>query len=120
MTIGLGTSIINATGSNGLAYMVSNGLVSCTVSGTGNFPLSIFNPSSAKNILIYSIMVGAGASSLAAMLAATTTDPAYASALTPTCAKIGGAASLASVTWVATSQSAPSNAAIFAELLAGG
>ena|SRR5579871_39288 len=121
MTVGLGTSIVNLAGTDGLSFMASSGLVSCTVSGTGNFPLSIFNPNTNKNILIYSIAVAASNSSLAAMLASTTSDPAYPSALTPKCVKLnGGVPSIASVTWAPTSQSLPNNSAFFAALLAGG
>ena len=94
----------------GHAYNVHNGLQT-SATGTNDYPLSIFNPStSGKTILIYSLRVTAGsatASSIAARLKFTSSDPAYSSSATVSNLKAGAAASAiaSSCTYVTTTTS---------------
>jgi hypothetical protein len=105
------SNILNAIRA-GQGFIANTGQMS-SATGTNNTPLSIFNPStSGKNILVYSFTASsgtAGGSSIAAYLAATTSDPAYGSTATITNNKAGGSSSAiaSNCTFTTTSQSIP-------------
>jgi hypothetical protein len=96
---------------NGQVYSTSSGLQ--TNGATGNFPLSIFNPSnSGKSVLIISAYVTGTTTAFQAYAFPTTTDPAYASSPTLLNRKPGGSASVASASYTTTSQTLPSTTPI--------
>ena len=75
--------------SNGQAFSASTGMLN-SASGTNNYALSVFNPStSGKNILIYSIQAANGSGGMTTLLQRVTVDPAF-TAVTPVNAKAGG------------------------------
>ena len=95
---------------NGQAFTASIGLLSSDA-GTNNYPFSIFNPSSAKNVLIYVLRTVTGTGSMTSFMVNTTVDPAYATAATVTNARGGGVSSTiaATCTFTSTTQTLPSN-----------
>lgn len=92
---------------NGKAYIASTAIQAA--SGVGNFPLSIFNPTSAHNILIYSIFVSAIGTAATIQANTTVVDPAFGTAGFVNTDSPGGAASLASVSFTTTTQTLPAN-----------
>ena len=89
---------------NGSGFTATTGLIN---QNAGTYPLSVFNPSSTKNMLIYSVRGSTGTGGGVLFLQSTTTDPAY-GALTPNNRLPGGPASVASCSTTTTSQSNPS------------
>jgi hypothetical protein len=91
-------------------YYATTGQMS-SANATVDAPMSIFNPSTSKNIFITSIVASSGTGSLVGILFFTTTNPAYANNLKISNAKAGGAASAISgngvCTFVNTNQSLP-------------
>ena len=82
---------------NGQGFSTSTDLI--TGANTAYYAMSIFNPSSAKNVLItrFAAVIQAASTNFDAFLS--TADPAFATALTPLNLKAGSAtASVASVT----------------------
>jgi len=73
----------------------------------GTFPLALFNASTARNMLVYSVKASTGTGGASVFLQATTTNPAFTTSVTPLNRKGGGAASLATCTTTTTSQSNP-------------
>jgi hypothetical protein len=84
------TELVRAMTALGKAYSASIGLLNA-ITGTNNYPLSVFNPNtSGKDVLIYSIQaanVSGGASPIVQMV---TTNPAYATQITPINEQGGG------------------------------
>ena len=92
---------------NAQAFYGTTGNESFT-NATNDTPTSLFNPSnSGKNIFITSWIVSTGIGALVGYMFFVTTDPAYANSLLISNAKAGGAASVASGTFINTNQSAP-------------
>lgn len=95
---------------NGQTFTASIGLLS-SGAGTNNYPFSIFNPSSAKSVLIYVLRAVTGTGSMTGFMVTTTVDPAYATAATVTNSKGRGLGSAiaATCTFTSTTQTLPSN-----------
>jgi hypothetical protein len=75
---------------NGQAFTATTQHV--TSPGAGNFPMSVFNPvNSNKNVLFYRVKQYTNITAGGNRLYVTTTDPAYATPITPTNLRIGGA-----------------------------
>lgn len=75
----------------------------------GIYPLSLWNPSSAKNALIYSIKINTGTGGATCFLRIDTSNPAFATVITPNNRRAGGAASVMTSTATSTTQSSPTN-----------
>jgi hypothetical protein len=92
---------------NGQAFFGTTGQETLA-NATVDSPCSLFNPAnSGKNVLITSWEVSSGTGALIGFMYFVTTDPAYANSLLISNAKAGGAASVASGTFINTNQSAP-------------
>jgi hypothetical protein len=84
---------IRAWIANGQGFSASTGLLN-SASGTNNYPLSVFNPNnSGKSVLVYSIQVSNGSGGMTALLQLVTSNPSFASQITPINMKAGGPSS---------------------------
>ncbi|MBO0790785.1 MAG: hypothetical protein J2P36_07525 [Ktedonobacteraceae bacterium] len=86
----------------GKGFIATTGLLNLAA---GTYPLSIFNPAnSGKSLLIHSVRMSSGGSSINAQLNLVTTNPSFASAASPANARPGSGSSAASATFASTNQ----------------
>ena len=90
---------------NGQMFSLSTGLQASGGSG-GNFPLAVFNPSnSGKNLLIFSVAISANIQFIQAYITYQTSNPNFASSISPSNMKMGGAGTVATCTTTSSSVS---------------
>jgi len=94
---------IRAWIANGQGFSASTGILN-SASGTNNYPLSVFNASSSKSVLICSIQVSNGSGGMTALLQRVTSNPSFVNPITPVNMKAGGPGSVLSVTAATTNQ----------------
>jgi hypothetical protein len=86
----------------GKGFLGTSGLLNL---GAGTYALSLFNPAtSGKSLLVYSVKMSSGGSSLNAQINLVTSNPGFANAVTVANARIGTSSSVASATYASTNQ----------------
>lgn len=105
----------------GQGFSATTGVLSSATNGNLQGAMGLFNNSTAKNILIYSILLSVSNNAFDSRLNLHTADPAFGSAITPVnlLGGAGGAASLATVSAVANNFAA-SAAIVGNSVMAGG
>lgn len=101
--------VTSQQGAATVAGQAFSALFALNAGAAGIFPLSIWNASTLKNILIYSLKISSGTGGATCYLRIDTSNPNFATTITPNNRKAGGPASVATCSATSTSQATPSS-----------
>jgi hypothetical protein len=111
----MGTDLFSLT-ANSQCYTISSGLIATALGGT--FPLALWNPVGDVNrLMVSSIRASSSAGAPTMYIQQVSSNPAYATSLTPVNHKSGGVASNGLASFTSTSQATPSSGLVLTHIM---